>query len=1256
MAEEDPFKAAVACLKAGAAADKQASSDRAQLVLAVRSYRAGLQSIDDAAASGRYKPEVIEALQKKEKVVKGRLAGLEPKLTPEERAELDPSPANGGGGDAAGQQQAEAAAEEPSGAADEGDSAEAEQAEQKRIAEAEAAAAVDAEAAEAALRAEQAAAAAAAADAEAAALRAEQERVAEAKAAEEAARAAEPEDYVEALRTWLDGHGLPPHNAERLAVAFTNAFGEGSESEWVNTLDSMQPEELEEFMATIVDPVAEGSAPESAAQENAAKIAMDRQQDVEANAAEEAARAAEAQAAETAEQERIAAAKAAEEAAAAAQAEERKAAAEAQAAEAEAAQTAADAKEQQAAVSAAAAAARQAAREAEAQAATAAAARAPPKPFGGSASSIDYESMRPYQLKALCKQRGLDQSGTQAALIERLRNAPATAQQRKPEPEPEPEQRPLMVAVAEDEPANLEEETLLSASPKLGQIRSDEDSTSPGRESLLQQQIVTAQKPQLMLPMGGVAATPGTLQQRRPSIAVAAMNSKGSRQAFLDMERMIAMQKKAQEAEEAAIAEGTSRRGNGGSGPAGHGQSQVRARSASDPAGMTSNLSTPLAPVIGQQTGQRQSHVHGRPVGAYSGTADGQPTNAEDLVSVLRTRGFQGDLSPKTRASVATLTTQLQEISIDELAAMAKSSDHPVYGMTQRDGDQQLTRTLSDSDDPKGTLINLMVAHHAIKSEAQQQAEAVTAEEAHATATDSVSMGAAVPGSAAGAASGSTPRAGLDLSLVEEAEEEEDERDDSVYDPGGSAASDFSVRSDSSTLNLLGGLDVSAMETPRLTPAPLQRQQQQQQRQRQQWRQQGANDRGAEVVDMHAHQEEAVAALDEERRQRQLERQVRDREMLRIREQEREEQRAALHTLVRSQPQQSAYGGADGDERRRRAMAEWEASEAEISARMSALRDSQRRAADHASLGATQAAEAAAEEETQMLAQRRVAIGLQAPLTPGGTVDDSRAHAPRLRVTGLPPAAICAGEGAADPFSWLHRPLVAAAAGLAVPATRNPAAAAVLGHLGERLRSGGEEEDDDKETCPVFGVLALAQGQLSDALIRWAGTAEAEAAVSASSKQLPEASKAARVALGEVFVSQAAAAAAAAASTDRGRDAQRNSTAVVEQPRRPAATRPPDAAMDPFQQARGIGHAKLVGMRRKGLTGDMEEEEEEEEEEDETSPPLARMGSLVPSSPEGDEDDDAVSTAAVPLTAGHGYERTGAGEEDRGVAVGVTMI
>ena len=1233
MAEEDPFKAAVACLKAGAAADKQASSDRAQLVLAVRSYRAGLQSIDDAAASGRYKPEVIEALQKKEKVVKGRLAGLEPKLTPEERAELDPSPANGGGGDAAGQQQAEAAAEEPSGAADEGDSAEAEQ---KRIAEAEAAAAADAEAAEAALRAEQAAAAAAAADAEAAALRAEQERVAEAKAAEEAARAAEPEDYVEALRTWLDGHGLPPHKAERLAVAFTNAFGEGSESEWVNTLDSMQPEELEEFMTTIVDPVAEGSAPESAAQENAAKIAMDRQQDVEANVAEEAARAAEAQAAETAEQERIAAAKAAEEAAAAAQAEERKAAAEAQAAEAEAAQTAADAKEQQAAVSAAAAAARQAAREAEAQAATAAAARAPPKPFGGSASSIDYESMRPYQLKALCKQRGLDQSGTQAALIERLRNAPATAQQRKPEPEPEPEQRPLMVAVAEDEPANLEEETLLSASPKLGQIRSDENSTSPGRESLLQQQIVTAQKPQLMLPMGGVAATPGTLQQRRPSIAVAAMYSKGSRQAFLDMERMIAMQKKAQEAEEAAIAEGTSRRGNGGSGPAGHGHSQARARSASDPAGMTSNLSTPLAPGIGQQTGQRQSHVHGRPVGAYSGTADGQPTNAEDLVSVLRTRGFQGDLSPKTRASVATLTTQLQEINIDELAAMAKSSDHPVYGITQRDGDQQLARTLSDSDDPKGTLINLMVAHHAIKSEAQQQAEAVTAEEAHATATDSVSMGAAVPGSAAGAASGSTPRAGLDLSLVEEAEEEEDERDDSVYDPGGSAASDFSVRSDSSTLNLLRGLDVSAMETPRLTPLQRQQQQQQRQQQRQQWRQQGANDRGAEVVDMHAHQEEAVAALDEERRQRQLERQVRDREMLRIREQEREEQRAALHTLVRSQPQQSAYGGADGDERRRRAMAEWEASEAEISARMSALRDSQRRAADQASLGATQAAEAAAEEETQMLAQRRVAI------------------APRLRVTGLPPAAICAGEGAADPFSWLHRPLVAAAAGLAVPATRNPAvAAAVLGHLGERLRSGGEEEDDDKETCPVFGVLALAQGQLSDALIRWAGTAEAEAAVSASSKQLPEASKAARVALGEVFVSQAAAAAAAAAaSTDRGRDAQRNSTAVVEQPRRPAATRPPDAAMDPFQQARGIGHAKLVGMRRRGLTGDMEEEEEE----DETSPPLARMGSLVPSSPEGDKDDDAVSTAAVPLTAGHGYERTGAGEEDRGVAVGVTMI
>ena len=58
--------------------------------------------------------------------------------------------------------------------------------------------------------------------------------------------------YIDALRTWLRGHGLPSEKAEVLAVAFTNAFGEGTESEWVPTLDSMDEHELEEFMAAAL--------------------------------------------------------------------------------------------------------------------------------------------------------------------------------------------------------------------------------------------------------------------------------------------------------------------------------------------------------------------------------------------------------------------------------------------------------------------------------------------------------------------------------------------------------------------------------------------------------------------------------------------------------------------------------------------------------------------------------------------------------------------------------------------------------------------------------------------------------------------------------------------------------------------------------------------------------------------------------------------------------------------------------------------
>ena len=58
--------------------------------------------------------------------------------------------------------------------------------------------------------------------------------------------------YIDALRTWLRGHGLPSEKAEVLAAAFTNAFGEGTESEWVPTLDSMDEHELEEFMAAAL--------------------------------------------------------------------------------------------------------------------------------------------------------------------------------------------------------------------------------------------------------------------------------------------------------------------------------------------------------------------------------------------------------------------------------------------------------------------------------------------------------------------------------------------------------------------------------------------------------------------------------------------------------------------------------------------------------------------------------------------------------------------------------------------------------------------------------------------------------------------------------------------------------------------------------------------------------------------------------------------------------------------------------------------
>ena len=96
MADDDPFKRAVAALKAGAAADKAfvaaEKADRAALLEAVRQYRRGAAAIAEATACGRYKANVLEALAKKDKVVAQRLKLLGPQLTPQEAAQLEAPP------------------------------------------------------------------------------------------------------------------------------------------------------------------------------------------------------------------------------------------------------------------------------------------------------------------------------------------------------------------------------------------------------------------------------------------------------------------------------------------------------------------------------------------------------------------------------------------------------------------------------------------------------------------------------------------------------------------------------------------------------------------------------------------------------------------------------------------------------------------------------------------------------------------------------------------------------------------------------------------------------------------------------------------------------------------------------------------------------------------------------------------------------------------------------------------------------------
>lgn len=216
----------------------------------------------------------------------------------------------------------------------------------------------------------------------------------------------------------------------------------------------------------------------------------------------------------------------------------------------------------------------------------------------------------------------------------------------------------------------------------------------------------------------------------------------------------------------------------------------------------------------------------------------------------------------------------------------------------------------------------------------------------------------------------------------------------------------------------------------------------------------------------------------------------------------------------------------DGDLRRQQTTAAWEAAEAEMLDRTTALHELMRQAGENASAASAQAAEDAAEEEAEMLRRRREAIGLQASSASGSS--SSKLEAPRLRVNGLPPRV---GTGS-TPFDGLHSPLVAAAADLVVPGVmqlssptatdddeinRAEISKSVLEHLGRNL--GRKEHSAYNEMCPVFGALAAAQGSLCEALVSWAATDEA----GTMTRPRPDSETRAQAAISEFLLSRAAA-------------------------------------------------------------------------------------------------------------------------------------
>jgi hypothetical protein len=236
---------------------------------------------------------------------------------------------------------------------------------------------------------------------------------------------------------------------------------------------------------------------------------------------------------------------------------------------------------------------------------------------------------------------------------------------------------------------------------------------------------------------------------------------------------------------------------------------------------------------------------------------------------------------------------------------------------------------------------------------------------------------------------------------------------------------------------------------------------------------------------------------------RQLKRQARDNERLLARQKQRDERQAALQALVRTQSQPHQPDGAsvidivgaeprvetNGDLRRQKIIAAWEASEAEMLDRTAALRELVRQTDEKASAASAQAGEDAADEEADLLQQQREAIGLTAS---------------GLRISGLPPG----WRAGSTPFEWLHGPMVAATANLVLPGVAQTSSLtgtdddknngteiskAVLEHLGKNLGRKGHSaySDAQVQTCPIFGALAAAQGSLCEALVSWTATDEA---------------------------------------------------------------------------------------------------------------------------------------------------------------------